>query len=51
MFGVIDFAKFNDVLFRALTTLAFFGFLRVGEYLAPGGTFRPDKHLTVGDLS
>jgi hypothetical protein len=48
---LLDLNEFDDSLFFALSCLGFFGFLRVGELLAPGPGSDPSRILTLADLT
>jgi len=45
-----SFSPFLDIMLEAAFTLAFFGFLRCGEFCV-SGEFNPDIHLCFGDVS
>ena len=44
------FGPFTDIMMKAACTLAFFGFLRCGEFTAASSVFDPSVHLTIADV-
>lgn len=49
--SVLDLSKFDDALVFALACLGFFGFMRVGEMLAPGSVYDSSRVLTLSALT
>lgn len=44
------FGKYTDSLMKAVCSLAFFGFMRCGEFTTLTNTFQTEVHLCLGDL-
>lgn len=50
--SALNFDSFDDVMFWASCTLAYFGFLRSAEFTVSSlSTFNPSRHLSVSDIA
>ena len=45
-----QFGVYEDILFKAVLSLAFFGFMRCGEFTTQGTHFDPEFNVCLGDL-